>query len=99
MQVNNFLPVNFNPSVSKGSAKFSQAKSSKIEFLAKPSDDTSKNHARVFELNPDVDFIAAGEEPNFKQQSFTAQAKKALQGYWQVAHSSFSGPRYVDVYV
>lgn len=95
MQVNNFLPVNFHPGLVQGKPKAYESHQQQAE----PEQKTNKSSAKVFELNPDVDFIAAGEEPNFNQQNFTAQAKKALQGYWQVAQNSFAGPRFVDLYV
>lgn len=96
MQVNSSLPLALTPGINRAASRL---KGTRVKALGAPAEQETSGNSQVFELNPNVEFIAAGEEPNFQQAGFTAQAKKALQGYWQVAHQSFSAPRYVDVYV
>jgi|GEM_PF-2415957 len=49
----------------------------------------------------DADFIAADETPDWDAAQLSASARKALQGYWAVAHQGhlWAERRRVDVYV
>lgn len=97
MQLNSSLPIRFNSALVK--AKTAQTAQPKEDSFQQEKNNFKQETSKVFSLSPNVDFIAADEKPNFFNQGFSAQAKKALQGYWQVAQSSFAAsPRYVDVY-
>lgn len=100
MRIPSSLPINPNSGVNWSSKRL---KGSQVKPLTASDKDQSPAQpsllkAKVFEPNPEVDFIAAGEELYLKGRNFTHHARQALQGYWQVAQASFNRPQYVDVY-
>lgn len=52
-------------------------------------------------FDPDVDFIAADEHLDFDDRELSASARRALKGYWSVAHQGglWAEWQRIDIYV
>ncbi len=55
----------------------------------------------VIRFNPDVDYIAADEHLEWDERELSAAARRALKGYWAVAHQSrlWAEWQTIDIYV
>ncbi|GLR63429.1 hypothetical protein [Marinospirillum insulare] len=65
------------------------------------SEDSASSAAGIAKFNPDIDYIAADEQLNFDERELSASARRALRGYWSVAHQGHLWAEWqrIDVYV
>ncbi|WP_114418699.1 hypothetical protein [Marinospirillum perlucidum] len=70
---------------------------------ATPAEETPRKAEEVIRLAPqvDVDYISAEEAREWDQAGLSLNTRKALQGYWSVAHQAhlWSDWQRVDLYV
>ena len=66
-----------------------------------PAQERAAERLPVVQLAADADYIPGEEALDFDERQLTPQARRALQGYWSVAHQSHLWVewRRVDVYV
>lgn len=55
----------------------------------------------VIQLAPEVDYIAADESWELDERELSSRARRALQGYWMVAHQGRLAAEWhrIDLYV
>jgi hypothetical protein len=63
--------------------------------------DQAASRQEVIRLTPEMDYISGEETPDWDAAELSASARRALQGYWSVAHQGhlWAEWRRVDVYV
>jgi len=71
------------------------------ESVNNDQEDSSSNTAAIAKFNPDVDYIAADEQLEFDERELSAAARRALKGYWSVAHQGglWADWQRIDIYV
>jgi len=71
------------------------------EGVTNDRENSSSDTAAVAKFNPDVDYIAADEQLELDERELSASARRALKGYWSVAHQSglWAEWQRIDIYV
>lgn len=69
--------------------------------VADDEQEQSSSKVSVTGFDPNVDYIAADEHLEWDERELSAAARRALKGYWAVAHQKPLGSEWqrIDIYV